>query len=187
MSVTMTADALAERWHVRSIGLWMFLGTLVMLFAAFTSALVVRQNGSDWQSPDLPAILWVNTAVIAASSIALERARRGGLTAAGTPALVGLAGLLGVGFLGGQIWAWRDLIDAGIYLPTNPASSFLYVLTGVHGVHVVAAVGFLAYLFVKTITRKNREEWPYLAGAVATFWHFLAATWGYLFVVLRLV
>jgi cytochrome c oxidase subunit 3 len=183
----MSAQDIAERWHVREIGLWMFLGTLVMLFAAFTSALIVRRSGADWAGVDLPVILWVNTFVLMVSSATLESARRKGLRTprAASPGVVLTCGLA-LMFIAGQIVAWRQLVRAGVFLPSNPASSFFYVLTGVHGLHVLAAFGFLAYLLVKTVHGRDDEEWPYLANMVATFWHFLGGVWVYLMIVLRL-
>jgi len=199
----------AEQWHRRTLGLWMFLGTLVMLFAAFTSALVVRASGEDWQSLQLPPVLWLNLAVIGASSVALEAARRVRRAGAKHPkyskhppgathppredtsgrlrlALVALSAMLGVVFLAGQVVAWQQLMRRGVYLPSSPYSSFLYLLTGLHGVHVIAALGFLLFLAFRTVTGARADEWPYLARSVATFWHFLAVTWLYLFIVLEL-
>ena len=179
------AHALAARWHVRNVGLWMFLGTVVMLFAAVTSAMVVRASASDWRSVDLPAALWLNTALIIASSAILERARRRGVRCRTTAVSVAAATVLGIAFLVGQIVAWGELMRAGLYLPTNPSSSFLYLFTGIHAVHVIAALVALGYLFFRTVRRPDADEWPYLANAVSTFWHFLAATWLYLFVILQ--
>ena len=129
MITAIAADReIAERWHLREIGLWMFLGTLVMLFAAFTSALVVRKSSADWVDVRLPVVLWVNTAVLLLSSLTLERAKRAG-RAAPRAAAKGVAAscVLGAVFFGGQIEAWRELVRAGVYLPTTPAASFFYV------------------------------------------------------------
>ena len=177
---------IAERWHLREVGLWMFLGTLVMLFAAFTSALVVRKSGGDWTPIHLPLVLWINTVVLAISSLTLERAKRMGLTAP-HKALGGIAAtcILGVLFCAGQVEAWRELAQAGVYLPTSPSASFFYVLTGVHAVHLAAALGCVAYLLANTRWNTREREWPYLVGTVSTFWHFLTVVWVYLLLVLR--
>jgi cytochrome c oxidase subunit 3 len=179
---------LAERWHLREIGLWMFLGTLVMLFAAFTSAIVVRRGGSDWRGIDLPALLWLNTAAIAASSVSFEHAKKRGITAPRTAvAGLGLTCVLGLAFLAGQLTAWREMIDAGLFLATSPHASFFYILSGLHGVHLAAALILLVYLFAKTVSGGDAAEWPFLAGLVSMFWHFLAGTWLYLMILLRVV
>ena len=177
---------IAERWHLREIGLWMFLGTLVMLFAAFTSALVVRKGSADWMAIDLPVVLWMNTAVLVISSVTLEWARRAGL-AARRSALSGIVAtcVLGALFCAGQVDAWRALARAGVFLPTSPSASFFYVLTGVHAAHLAAAVACVAYLLAATLRRTRVREWPHLAGAVSTFWHFLTGVWVYLLFVLK--
>ena len=115
-----------------------------MLFAAFTSAYIVRSAGSRLGSaPDSHAILWVNTAVIAISSVVMEMARRaflprGGRWRSGSGcSRPRFSELL---FLTGQFVAWGQLAEQGIYLQSHPHSSFFYVLTGVHALHLIAGV-----------------------------------------------
>lgn len=138
----------------RSItGVMMLLASVTMLFAAFTSAMVVRRGlSADWITTPLPAILWVNTAVLVASSLLLTGRYRS------------TAKVFGVLFLCGQLEAWRELTAAGIYLPTNPAASFFYILTVTHAAHVLG--GLFALQFA------NRE-------AAAVYWHFITGLWIY--------
>jgi cytochrome c oxidase subunit 3 len=177
----------AERWHRREIGLWMFIGTVVMLFAAFTSALIVRKSSGDWMTVGLPQVVWINTAVLLASSATFERARRRGAALPGR-ALRSLAatGALGALFVVGQIRAWRALADAGLYLPTTPSVSFFYVLTGLHAAHLVAALACVFYVLARTAMADRTGEWSYLARTAATFWHFLAFLWIYVLLLLYL-
>jgi heme/copper-type cytochrome/quinol oxidase subunit 3 len=149
------------------LGLWMFLATVTMLFAAFASAYVVRRSASDWHPAALPAILWINTLVLGASTAAVElaahQARRRRWTAAGTA--MGSALALGIAFLAGQVAAWRQMAAAGVYLPTNPHSSFFFVLTGAHAVHVIAALVVIAF-GTAAIRRRRRHSarcaaWPW--------------------------
>jgi len=187
MSIAVAADHdVARRWHVRDVGLWMFLGTIAMLFAAFTSALIVRRSTGDWADVHLPLILWVNTAVLVISSATLERGRRLGVTdrRRAVP-WVAATCVLGSLFFAGQIEAWRELSRLGFYLPTTPAASFFYVLTGVHVVHLVAALVCVGVLLGRTVSSRASREWPYAAGAVSTFWHFLTGVWIYLLAVLQ--
>lgn len=181
------ARATAERWHLREVGLWMFLGTLVMLFAAFSSALVVRRSSGDWVALHLPFVLWPNTVILILSSVTLERGRRAGL-AAPSSALRNIVAtcVLGAIFCAGQVDAWRALSAAGLFLPTSPSASFFYVLTGVHVVHLAAAVTCVGYLLFRTVRSTRTAEWPYLAGTISTFWHFLTFVWIYLLLVLQL-
>jgi cytochrome c oxidase subunit III len=177
---------LAERWHTRELGLWMFLGTVVMLFAAFTSAIVVRQSSGDWRPLELPPILWLNTAVLIGSSLWIEPARRARrFSPAAISNLIGAAGL-GLLFLGGQVWAWRQLSAAGVYLSTNPSSSFFYILTGLHGLHLMAALLVLGAVLLKVRQPANVEMWPHLVSCASTFWHFLTGLWVYLMIVLSM-
>lgn len=178
----------AQRDDVVQLGVWMFLATVVMLFAAFTSAYIVRRSASDWTPLELPGILWVNTVALLASSGALERARVAGRRGRVSSARRGLAtaAALGLAFLAGQLAAWQELAARGVYVPTSPHSSFFYILTATHGVHVVAGLGLLVYMVTRTwnVARIDRGPTARLMTASATFWHFLAGLWVYVLVLL---
>ncbi len=165
------------------LGLWIFLGTVTMLFAGFTSAYLVRQAGSDWQPIPRPPILWMNTGVLLLSSFLLEMGRR----RASPRRWVAGATLLGVLFLLGQLLAWRTLRAQGIYLPTNPHSSFFYILTGVHGVHVVGGVIALLSGLVLAWRNVSEERLFHRLSLCATYWHFVGGVWLYLLFVLFLL
>ena len=182
-------DEIGRREDLVRLGLWMFLATVTMLFAAFTSAYIVRRSGTDWQRIALPSVLWLNTLMLALSSVALEAARWGGTRSRWRAASVAFAAaiVLGLAFLGGQVLAWRQLIAAGLYAPASPHGSFFYMLTGVHGLHIVAALAVLAWGAARTWTgagRRDRRRWTALVGICRTFWHFLGGVWVYLFVLL---
>jgi len=191
----MTAIAMNDldrRDEVVRLGLWMFLATVTMLFAAFTSAYVVRKSGSDWHHLDLPAILWVNTGLLAASSAAVEfayaRGGKGRFVASGVA--FGAAIALGSGFLAGQIVAWRHLMAAGVYLPTNPSSSFFYMMTGAHAVHIVAALAVLLWGALRTWSGRGASDprrWATTMSVCRTFWHYLGGVWIYLFIVMTVL
>jgi cytochrome c oxidase subunit 3 len=169
------------------LGVWIASGGIVMFFAALTSAMVVRKGLSDdWRSLDLPGILWASTAVLLLSSFTFEKARlaaredhasmmRKWLTA---------TSLLGALFLVTQFLGWQALASGGIYLATNPSSSFFYVLTAAHGVHLLGGVAALSYVVLRAMRRK---VWPARNAAVeatTVYWHFMDALWVYLFVLL---
>lgn len=162
--------------------------SIVMLFAALTSAMIVRRGlGGDWQSLALPGILWVNTAVLLASSVVLERARRalrqGRREAFNHLWLTGT--LLGFLFLAGQYAAWRRLAAAGIYLSTNPSSSFFYLFTVAHALHL--AGGLLALVYIAVCAWRLRLG-PGKRTAVdvsALYWHFMDGLWIYLLLLFR--
>ena len=189
----------ADRATTTSVGVWVAIATISMSFAAYTSALVVRQGASgDWLHFRLPAILWLNSALILASSVTLERGRRnhsrGGME--GERGVLVLPGpvsrtttwidatlALGVLFLGGQLVAWRQLAAQGLFLATNPSSAFFYILTALHGLHLLG--GFAGLLYVRRQLRRG----PALAagsalGAGTLYWHFMAVLWLYLLALL---
>ena len=176
-------DQVALRDEQVRLGLWAFLATVTMLFAAFASAYVVRRSGSDWRHVALPPILWLNTIVLAASSLALETANRGGVGGRWAIARLGcgVSLALGFGFLGGQMAAWRQLMAAGVYLPTSPHASFFYMITGAHAVHVVAALAVLTWASVFTWTGpRDRRRWAARFAIGRTFWHYLGGMWLFL-------
>ncbi len=167
------------------IGAWLVVGAAIVLFAAFTSTYLARRVQADWRVGPLPPILWANTAVLLASSAAIEWARRAARTqAAGVRPILGLATLLGAAFLVGQIVAWRELVAAGVYLASSPHADFFYLLTGAHAVHLAVGVGALAYALGQ-IRRAGGGSG--LVGAVAIYWHFVDVLWLYIFAILFLI
>ena len=169
------------------LALWFFLATVVMLFAAFSSAYLIRRASADWLPVALPGILWATTAVLALSSVTLELGRRASAHRAAVRWVMATA-LLGATFVAGQLFAWRQLAATGVYLPTNPHSSFFYILTGLHALHLAGGVWFVAWVVLR-LTRQDHagsalaDRRRYL-GLCATYWHFLGAVWVYLFAVL---
>jgi cytochrome c oxidase subunit III len=121
------------------IGLGVFLAVVGCLFALFTSAYFMRMALSDWQALPLPRVLWFNTGVLVLSSIALQcasvAARRGEIDAVRLGLVT--AGLTALAFLVGQLVAWRELTADGYLLTANPANSFFYLITGMHGLHIL--------------------------------------------------
>jgi cytochrome c oxidase subunit 3 len=170
------------------LGLWLFLGTVTMLFVGFTSAYLVRRGSADWRPLAVPAMLWWNTAAIAASSVTLEVARRRlrGWAPAGAVPWVAATGVLGALFAVGQVLAWRALAARGFYLETNPHHAFFYVLTGAHLVHLAGGLVWFAVVLsrVRRLAYVPGEDG---LGLFATYWHFLAALWMYLLVLLFVV
>jgi cytochrome c oxidase subunit 3 len=158
-------------------GLWLFLGTLSMLFIGFTSAYIVRRTAADWRPLAAPPILWANTAALLTSSVFLEVGRRLSRERAGN-GLLAAAGLLGVAFLGGQVRAWEALAAQGVFLSSHPHSSFFYVLSGVHLVHLLAGLLWFTLVAARLPAKTPRGRARSL-GLLATYWHFLAGLWLY--------
>ena len=173
------------------LGMWVFLATATMLFAAFSSAYIVRQSGTDWRYLTLPSVLWLNTLLLVVSSVSIEiariDARHGKWRGAG--ASVVTTAILGIAFVVGQFAAWRDLVAQGVYIPTNPYSSFFYILTGLHVLHLTAGLMFLLYVAWRIFRRAGGAGSASLSSLLnlsATFWHFFGVLWIYLFVLLTL-
>lgn len=175
-------------------GIWVALAAIAMSFAALTSALVVRQgSGNDWQHILIPPILFFNTLVLVVSSGTLEIARktvatfiRGeGVTRAQALQWLGATLALGLVFVVGQYLAWLRLRAAGLYLATNPNSSFFYVLTAVHAVHVLGGLGGLTRVIVLLSGPLPRLRKSTL-DATSYYWHFMGMLWIYLLFVLWL-
>ena len=175
-----------KRLDTARLGIWILLGTITMLFAAFTSAYIVRSAGDDWVPLDVPWLLWVNTAIIIASSVTLEIARRAfmGSRPISFRKWSFVTALLGVGFLVGQVGAWAQLAAQGIYLQSHPHSSFFYVLTGVHAAHLLAGVIALFYVLGLAMRYRLVPGESSAPSVCATYWHFVGGVWIYLFVVL---
>jgi len=153
-----------------------------MLFAAFTSAYIVRQGLSDdWQSATIPGILWPNTLILVASSLTLERARKLSKNqhrfSHWWMATVGL----GIIFLLGQFWAWRQLTLNGIYLSSNPSSSFFYLLTATHGVHLLGGLAGLQLVCWRVWQGNHAAPRSTILGVTALYWHFMSGLWVYIF------
>lgn len=160
------------------------LAAILMLFAAFTSAYVVRKGLSDdWQATAFPGILWLNSMVLLASSFTLEKARRWRQVPGRFQGWWWATTGLGMIFLMGQVLAWRELAAGGVYLSTNPSSSFFYLLTGTHAVHLLGGVMALLYLSWR-VWQRNSALGATALGVTALYWHFMDGLWIYLFFLL---
>jgi len=169
-----------------STGIWVGLASITMTFAAFTSALVVRQGASpDWRHITLPPVLYLNTLVIIASSVTLEISRRrvaafmGGLKDRATnPARwLYITLFLGLLFVAGQTFAWLQLKAQGFGLATNVSYSFFYVLTVAHALHLLGGLGGLARVIgklSKSVLKRSTLD------ATSRYWHFMGVLWVYL-------
>jgi cytochrome c oxidase subunit 3 len=168
--------------------LWLFIATIVMLFAAMTSAYIVRKVEGNWLDFQLPSIFISTTVVILMSSLTMQWAytlvRKDDLNKA--KIALGLTFALGVLFLIGQVLGWGALIGADVYLVGNPAGSFLYVLTGLHGLHLIAGLVFILTAFIAVVKYKVHSRNITTLEMCVTFWHFLGGLWLYLYIFLLL-
>lgn len=181
-------------------GVWVAVSAIAMSFAALTSALVVRQgSGADWQRFALPRILYLDTLILIASSYTLELARKRFAVCAllrsddGAQARTlrsnGLYWLnitltLGLFFVAGQVLTWQRLASQGLFLATSPSSSFFYLLTAMHGLHLLG--GVLGLIYVGYRLRHNARNAQTSLGTAAVYWHFVDLLWVYLLMVIAI-
>jgi cytochrome c oxidase subunit III len=162
--------------------------SILMFFMALASAFLVRKGAStDWVSVRIPTLLWINTVVLLASSGTVELARKC-LAKADIPGFKkywSMSTGLGVLFLIGQIVAWKQLARQGIYLASNPASSFFYIFTGAHALHLIGGVGALLYVSLRNFDHANVTR-AVAAGVTSYYWHFMDALWLFLLALLYL-
>src|SRR5208282_458231 len=169
-------------------GIWLALAAILMFFMALVSAYIVRKGtGGDWRPVTLPRILWLNTAVLLLSSLALEASHRAWERedAKAFRAWWAAATALGLLFLAGQWMAWRELAAKGVYLATNPSSSFFYLLTAAHGLHLAGGLVALGYVMTRGWVRL-RASGGVAAEVAGIYWHFKDGLWVFLLLVLTL-
>ena len=174
--------------HPKKFALWLFIVTVIMIFAALTSAYIVRQADGNWVIFELPGLFLVTTAIILVSSGTMHWAylsvKKDNLEAA--KLAIAITTVLGIGFLVGQYLAWGELVKNNVHLVGNPSGSFVYVISGLHGLHIIGGVIFLIVVLVSIFQLKVHSKNLLRIEMCATYWHFLGGLWLYLFVFLLL-
>lgn len=204
----------SRRLRRARLGIVVAITPIVMLFVSFTSAYIVRQGlptydeattsyVRDWLSISLPSgLLMINTVLLVLSSVTIELARRQLNRQAALAPIQTIPGVslgnertfpwlsvtavLGIGFLAGQWLAWRTLGDRGFFLATSPSSSFVYLLTASHAVHLAGGLLALTYALIAPFLGKTLESRRILLDVTAWYWHFMAVLWIYIFALLEL-
>jgi len=168
-----------------ALALWVVLASVTMLFAGFASAYLVRRASPDWVPVSAPPILALSTALLLGSSLALEKTKQHKHRAEWPSFQNWLLGslFLGLSFIATQLAAWRQLTHEGIFLPTSPHASFFYMLTAIHGAHVLGGIVLLLFFLPREwrLRRAGRSTGLELA---ATYWHFVTAIWIFLYLLL---
>jgi len=181
-------DTGASPLPAAKIGLGVFLAVAGCLFALLISAYAMRMEMGEWRPAPAPKLLWLNTGVLILSSGALQwaqvAARRGRMARLKAGLLIG--GVFALGFLAGQLIAWRQLDSAGYYLTANPAAAFFYLITGVHGLHLLGGLVALGKTMDKAWQGVAVAKLRLSVELCATYWHFLLFVWLALFSLLLL-
>ncbi|MBT1709227.1 cytochrome c oxidase subunit 3 [Fulvivirgaceae bacterium PWU5] len=173
----------------RKFGLWLFMATVVMLFGAWTSAYIVKRGDMGWSEIILPDMFWVNTVIVLASSVPMiwaVRAARQDKTEQVKLAL-GVTTILGIAFVVGQFMAFSQMVGFHEHFTGGAVShSFVYVLSGAHGLHLISGVVVLAIVLNAAMRGRVHKDNMNTLEMCATYWHFLGVLWLYLFVFLLL-
>src|SRR5437773_10916328 len=171
-----------------STGIAIGMVSILMFFMALASAfLVLRHNSGVWVTVRLPWILWVNTAVLLGSSLILERARLrlSHRDVSGFRKLWMVTTVLVLLFVAGHFVAWRQLVTQGVYIASNQASSFFYIFTGAHAIHLLGGVGALLFVGFRKFEKTNISL-PAAAEITSYYWHFMDGLWIFLLALLYL-
>ncbi len=168
------------------IGLLSFIAVVTSLFALFLSAYLMRMRLGDWRPVDEPNLLWLNTAVLVLASVAFQLTR--GAARRGRPLTVKVGLLVGgactILFLFGQLMAWQQLNANGFFMTGNPANSFFYLLTALHGLHLLGGLWVWGRTTLRILTGADAESVRLSVELCTVYWHYLLLVWIGLFALL---
>lgn len=177
-------DGQRNKIHPYKFNLWIALGAIIMMFAGLTSAYIVKRAQANWISFQLPQVFWFSTAVILVSSVTVQLAVRNfkDRQMGRYKKLITVTAILGLVFILAQWTGFQDLYNRGIRLDGNVAGSFLFVITGVHMLHVLGGVIALLIMFARAYRTHIRFYDAVPVEVAATYWHFVDVLWIYLFI-----
>lgn len=187
--MTSVAIAPKNKIHPHKFTLWVAIGSILMMFAGLTSAYIVKRNQANWESFEIPVLFWISTAVIVLSSLTIVAANKAFRARAmgRCRSLVFVTMALGVLFIVLQAIGFKQLWDQGLTLQKNVAYSFLYVIVGLHALHVIGGVVALVVMTLKAFSNKTRVYSSVPLEVMSTYWHFVDVLWIYLLVFLVLI
>ncbi len=168
--------------HPQKYLLWIAIASIVMMFAGLSSAFIVKRSQANWLSYNIPLVFYYSTALILLSSISIMMAKKffierriGRYTF-----WLGVTTVLGLLFVVFQYIGFSDLWAQGITISRNVSFSFLYVIVGLHALHVLGGIVALIVLFIKSLRRKIKVYSPVSIDIMGTYWHFVDILWLYL-------
>jgi cytochrome c oxidase subunit 3 len=165
------------------VALTAFLAVATSFFALILSAYSLRMEFGDWVPLTEPQLLWVNTGVLILASVVFQWTRNVALRDRTSKMRTGLllSGLLTMGFLVGQLLAWQQLNASGQYMTTNPANAFFFLLTGIHGMHILGGMYVWGRAAFKTLSGGDAGAIKHSVELCTIYWHFLLLVWLVLF------
>ncbi|MEQ9302098.1 MAG: cytochrome c oxidase subunit 3 [Cyclobacteriaceae bacterium] len=174
--------------HPKKFAVWLFIISITMIFAAMTSAYIVKQGDGNWLIFDMPMAFLYTSVVIVLSSVTMQwayfAASRDNL--AQVKWSMALTVVLSFIFLVGQYYSWLELIDNDVFFVGNPAGSFVYVFSGLHAFHLISGIVFLIIVLSSAMKYKVHSRSMVQIEMCATYWHFLGGLWLYLYLFLIL-
>ena len=182
-------DKIKERIHPHKFILWLGIGSILMMFAGLTSAYILKRNMANWQTFELPTAFWYSTIAVALSSLTIWRAA-GYFKARSMSTyrvLTLITVVLGSLFVVLQIVGFSQLVAAGTPLSRTSSVDFLYVIVGLHGLHVVAGIVVLIVLLLKAFSSKTKTYTSIPLELASTYWHFVGILWAYLLIFLLFI
>jgi cytochrome c oxidase subunit III len=178
-----------QKLHPHKFTLWVAIGSILMMFAGLTSAYIVKRNQANWQSFDLPVAFWFSTVAVVLSSgtmwLALKSFKERQMSKYRMLMVVTM--ILGAIFIALQIIGFQQLWDKGITLKANVSYSFLYVIVGLHALHVIGGVIALIVMSLLAFSSKKRNYSTVPVELMSTYWHFVDILWIYLLLFLLMI
>lgn len=192
MYMATVSEQQRKRLHPHKFSLWVGMASILMMFAGFTSAYLVKRNDSNWLQFSLPPVFWFSTAVILLSSVTMHLAAQSfkARNMVRYRFLITGTAFLGVLFVILQAAGFRYLQDHGVKLigiGSNASGSFLGVITGVHMLHVLGGVIVLLVMFFRAFNSRSKNYSSVPIEVASTYWHFVDAIWIYLFIFFNIV
>jgi cytochrome c oxidase subunit 3 len=184
MEMTAPVSSQRKRIHPHKFTLWVGIASIVMMFAGLTSAYIVKGSSPGWSTVLMPRLFYYSTAVLLLSSLTIQLSLKA-FKERNRPQyrrLLSITAFLGLAFVVMQILAFRQLWEAGSHLTGAGAAQFLYIIFGLHAIHVVGGVIALWVMFARAFSAKMRSYNPVPVEVVSTYWHFVDLLWIYLFV-----
>lgn len=182
--MTETVSTQRKKIHPHKFTLWVGIGSIIMMFAGLTSAYIVKQGQADWTGVIMPKIFYYSTAVMLLSSLTVQMALKGfkERNMHAYRRLIALTSVLGLAFIAMQIIGFLQLTESGLRLEGSGATAFLYVIFGLHAIHVLGGAVAMLIMLIKAFSARIRNYNPVPVEVIATYWHFVDLLWVYLFV-----
>ena len=177
------ASGMSLNTNPQTIGLTTFLAVATSMFALFVSAYTLRMTMPDWSPMDEPVVLWINTGFLILASVSYQWTSSVALKSHVQKIKLGLitSGIFSIFFLIGQFTAWQQLIEKGMYASSNPSIAFFYVLTAMHGLHLIGGLYVWARSVIKVSRNADAESIRLSVELCTVYWHFLLLVWALLF------